>query len=119
VLPRFWRLGGAHRQPFLGQCYALHRSRRCAGAFFCCTFAAAQHALGQSLWVNPGISNWFVPANWSAGVPILSTNVQANNGGTARLFDPLSREEIMAWTDGPKRVGRILLSSHPSVAHIK
>jgi hypothetical protein len=76
-------------------------------------------ASAQNFWGADGVGNWNVAANWSAGVPKATTDAQINNGGTARLFDPLSREEFMAWTDGPKRVGRILQPSHPSVAHIK
>jgi T5SS/PEP-CTERM-associated repeat protein len=43
---------------------------------------------GQTFWVADGAGNWFVPGNWSAGVPTSNTNGQINNGGTARLFDP-------------------------------
>ena len=47
---------------------------------------------GQTtFWVADGVGNWNVPLNWSAGIPTANINVEINNGGTARLFDPGAR----------------------------
>jgi len=55
---------------------------------FIVDFTVTDPCFGQStFWVADGVGNWFVPANWSAGVPGSSSNAEINNGGTARLFD--------------------------------
>jgi len=40
---------------------------------------------GTTEWVNPGVGDWFEPANWSAGVPTGSTDAYVANGGTAQV----------------------------------
>jgi len=40
---------------------------------------------GTTEWVNPGVGDWFEPANWSAGVPTSSDDAYVANGGTAQV----------------------------------
>ena len=47
----------------------------------------APRAAAQTFWVASGTGNWFVPGNWSGGVPGMSSDAQINNGGTAQVFD--------------------------------
>ena len=43
-----------------------------------------ESCIGQTNWNVPS-GNWFVAANWSAGVPNSGTSAQINNGGTATI----------------------------------
>ena len=42
-------------------------------------------AFSQTTTWTDGTGNWFMPANWSAGVPNSSTIADINNGGTAQI----------------------------------
>ena len=48
---------------------------------------SAYRAAAQTVWVASGTGNWFAPGNWSAGVPIATSDARINNAGTAQLFD--------------------------------
>jgi T5SS/PEP-CTERM-associated repeat protein/autotransporter-associated beta strand protein len=41
-------------------------------------------AYAQTVWIDAN-GDWFDAANWSAGVPDLTTDAQVNNGGIARI----------------------------------
>jgi T5SS/PEP-CTERM-associated repeat protein/autotransporter-associated beta strand protein len=41
-----------------------------------------------SRWSNPAVGNWFVPANWDAGVPLSGSLAELGNGGLALISDP-------------------------------
>jgi T5SS/PEP-CTERM-associated repeat protein len=65
-------------------------------------------AYGQStFWVAAGAGNWNVGVNWSAGLPAALTDAQINNGGTARLFDPGARAEILTLGHNPANIGTL------------
>jgi outer membrane autotransporter protein len=51
-------------------------------AVLCC-FSAGE-APAQTIWTDAG-GDWFKAANWSAGVPDLTTDAQINNGGSAKI----------------------------------
>jgi len=63
-------------------------------AWWTAALAAAGLALGLGAgttraetteWVNPGVGDWFEPANWSAGLPTDSTDAVVDTGGTAQV----------------------------------
>ncbi|MEX2168355.1 MAG: hypothetical protein WD851_03520 [Pirellulales bacterium] len=56
---------------------------------------ATGSASAETFWVASGVGNWYVAANWSAGVPNIVTVAEINNGGTAQLFDPGARADNM------------------------
>ena len=37
-------------------------------------------------WNNPGTGSWFIPGNWSNGVPTFNTDFLIRNGGTAQVL---------------------------------
>lgn len=46
-------------------------------------------ALAQTThWSNPALGNWFIPANWGAGVPQPDSFAELGNGGLAFISDP-------------------------------
>jgi T5SS/PEP-CTERM-associated repeat protein len=47
-----------------------------------------RYSSGQTFWVNNGVADWNVGANWSNSVPNSNTGAEINNGGTVILFDP-------------------------------
>lgn len=58
---------------------------------FCIVFFVAtgfilnpEPAAAQTSWTD-GTDSWFVPTNWSAGVPTGGTDANINNGGTAQV----------------------------------
>ena len=50
-----------------------------------------------------------VSTNWSSGLPNSTAGGHINNGGTARLFDPVGVANTLALGDGPGNVGTLEL----------
>jgi T5SS/PEP-CTERM-associated repeat protein len=55
-----------------------------AAFLIACALLPAQFAPAQDLW-QTGTSSWFTASNWTAGVPVTTTNARLNNGGTANI----------------------------------
>ena len=90
-----------------------------AGAVIWCATAVAD-AAGQSVWIEPGIGNWFSPGLWQpAGVPNATTDVVIANGGTAMAHATLVDHQIDTanLTVGPSPVGGYLQSTIPLTVH--
>ena len=70
----------------------------------CCLSNAAGTALGQTLWVNPGLGDWSTPGNWSLGVPDSASGTAFDavieNGGMAQFSHPAAAYGGSAWA-GP------------------
>jgi T5SS/PEP-CTERM-associated repeat protein len=47
-------------------------------------FSSARLACAQTIWID-GAGDWFESANWSAGVPITSSEAEISNSGTAQI----------------------------------
>ena len=79
----------------------------CAALLLVWPLLLAASASAQTFWVADGAGNWNVAANWSAGVPSSTKDVQINNGGTARLFDPGARGVNMSLGFNPGNTGTL------------
>src|SRR5579884_285590 len=70
----------------------------------------------QTIWTD-GTGDWFLGANWSAGVPNASTQAKINNGGTAQIsVAGATADSLLLGYDTTKDAGTVTVSGSGNLA---